>query len=201
MNGGDVVSLELEKEPNPSAIKHARALLATNRESGRSELRKLATSGSAMSAYFLALSDRTETVPTLPLDDVSEFWLKEAGNLGCNLACYRLGWLYMRAKRHQEAIAAFRRGVDAGYPPAFRMLAVFYKKGLGVPSDVKAARELLETGATLGSLRARSSLAWLLMQEKFGLYQKVRGALLLIGSALIGVGVCKKYGIYSVRLV
>ena len=201
MNGGDVVSLELEKEGNPPDLRHARSLLTTNRELGRTQLKRLAAGGSAMSAYFLALSDRPEPAPKLLLDETSEHWLKEASRLGSNLACYRLGWLYMRAKRYEESLAAFGEGVQSGYPPAFRMLAMHYKHGLGVTPNVRTALDLLEKGSSLGSLRARLELAHLLLQKGSGVIQKLEGLRLLFSSFIRSLLVYRKHGYYSIELV
>lgn len=201
MEGQDVVLLELSKERRPSAFREAQELLGSNRDEARRRLKELASSGSAASAYSLATSDRPEAPSKLYLDETSEFWLKEAARLGCNLAAYRLGWLYMRAKRHSEAMKMFQAGVSNKYVPAFRMLALFYEYGIGVQPDTTTARVLLEEGSELGGLRARTQLAWLLIRRHFGLRQKLRGFLLLISALVVGIWVWRRHGLYSVRFV
>lgn len=148
---------ERSREPDPAALKSARALKDPDAEI---VYKALAARGSVLSMINLGhlYEFRSEKYGGADLSE-SEKWYRRAMDSGSALATFHCGDFYFRRAQYAEAKGAFTLGVDRSYAPSILRLANLYIKGYGVDQDFNRARSLLMRSSQLGNLWAERALS------------------------------------------
>jgi tetratricopeptide (TPR) repeat protein len=175
--------LLLREEPDLPRLQAAYALLSTNTARGLSELEELATGGSVLSMLYLASAYKRE-----PHADPSktEYWYKAAYEKGALNSFSGLGTLYYRQGRYKEAEKVFAAGVARNDEVSMHWLARIYIQDRSHQHDFMEIKDLLERSMTLGQIRAKNQLAFLLMRGRYGMMGIPRGVFLYLSSLVDG---------------
>jgi TPR repeat protein len=169
-------------------------------QQGIVELRVLAEKGSLLSmlelgrAYALGIGTSADPVE-------AERWFRQVTKIGSARAHHRLGRLYLRLKRYDDAKRAFDFAAARNYTPSVHDLGKMYFLGLGVEKNLDKARRYLEQAATGGSVFGKRLLARLLMEDASSFQTRVRGFWLFCGALLDLVVVLCTEGPKSARLI
>jgi hypothetical protein len=185
--GKSMTPEELAREPNLRALHHAHSIRDTDPVQALKQFRGLADRGSPMAMAEIAfMYGRGIGVQANPLEEKA--WYKLAVEAGCLYARYALAHVYFRTQRHSEAFVVCQSGVASGYAPAMYFLAYMYGQGVGTERDLDKERDLLHQATKLGHLWARVRLGRVLVQGRWGTWQRFRGLFLMVSG-----GICAMY--------
>lgn len=101
--------------------------------------------------------------------------IEAAANSGNHIAQYQLGQANINDGDFQEGASLIRKSAQKGLPVAQYSLAKLHEKGIGLPKDLKLAREWTEKAANAGNIKAMHDLA-VFMAEGEGGEQSYAGA-------------------------
>jgi TPR repeat protein len=170
-------------EPDLKRLQNAQRLIDQDPVRTIEEFQHLAALGSIKSMAFLGTMYRHGTDVEIDLEK-SEYWYKQAADLGYIPAIYSLGLLYLKMKSSRRAVRQFEIGAQSNDMPSIYMLGKLHGRGQGTPLNPEKAKELWERGDQLGYLNAKTALGRLLLTGRFGLTQWFRG-LFLVYQAIV----------------
>jgi TPR repeat protein len=178
---------ELAREPNLRALHHAQSIRDTDPVQALNQLRGLADRGSPLAMAEIAfMYGRGIGVQANALEE--EAWYKRAVEAGSVHARFALAYIYFRTQRHSEAFVVCQSAATSRYAPAIYFLAFMYGQGVGTERDLDKERDLLHQATQLGHLWARVRLGRVLVQGRWGMWQRLRGLFLLVSG-----GICAMY--------
>jgi len=178
----------MSREPNREALQAVHALLSKDKQAAISRLEQLAAQGSVMSMLYLAhVFERGE----LKNPKLAEEWHRTAYQHGALPGAFGLGSYHYDAGNLAAAERYFREGIIHNDPRSMYWLATLFRRHFG---DEKKAevKNLLERSITLGHVRAKNSLSFLLMKGEYGLSSIPRGIFLYFSSLIDGFRVALK---------
>lgn len=168
------MDVDWASEPDLEKLREAQALIGRNTARAIVELRALADRGSVMSIVYLA--DIFENGRGIDRNDLeAERLYKQAYALGSHIAMFNLGAHYFNRKNYKMADEVFSIGSSRGDSASTYHLARIYLLDRSVPDNVERARKLLEEAASAGHILAKKRLALLLMKERYGWRNKMKG--------------------------
>jgi TPR repeat protein len=159
--------LKLEDEPDPEALRIAKACLSTDAAKALDMLKTLADRGSTVSAITLAEAAE-KGIRGAPDLSACEKWLRRASDNGSTRASYMLAKVYLRMGQYARAYDALAASASKKYAPAQFLLSDMYIKGLAVQKNVERAIELLEEAAAQDHVYAKGRLAQLYLHGSSG---------------------------------
>jgi TPR repeat protein len=182
---------ELAREPNLRALQHARSVRVTDPSQALNQFRALADLGSPMAMVDIAYM-YSKGIGVQSDAQEEEVWYKRAVAAGSVFAQFALAHMYSRMRRYPDAFAACQSAVASGYAPAMYFLAFMYGQGLGTERNLDAEQGLLQQAAQLGHLWARIRLSRILMQKRFGAWQRLRGLSMFISGTICAMYVASR---------
>jgi TPR repeat protein len=173
----------MAREQDLERLRHAYELIRTDRSRAIVELERLASEGSVMSAIYLADSFVKE--PNID-NEKAEKWLKVAYERGSARGLFHLAKHYVKIGNYNDAEKVYLNGVSRNDGPSMYYLVKLYIKinRYGVASS--EVRNLLESAAALGQVKAMHDLWILYIKGTFGIRNIPRGVFLLVYFILRG---------------
>ena len=179
---------ELAREPNLKALQHAQSIRDTDPVQALRQFRGLADRGSPLAMSNIAfMYGRGIGIQANPLEE--EAWYKRAVEAGSLYAHYALAHIYFRKQSYSEALVVLRLGVASGYAPAMYFLACMYDRGVGTERNLDKVRDLLDQATQLGHVWARVRLGRVLVLGRWGIWQRLRGCVLIVGGTICAMHV------------
>jgi TPR repeat protein len=174
---------EVAREPNLRALQHAQSIRETDPVRALSQFRALADRGSAMAMAEIAfMYGRGIGVQANALEE--EAWYTRAVEAGSVYARFALAYIYFRTQRHAAAFGVCQSAAASRYAPAMYFLAFMYGQGVGTERDLDKERDLLHQAMQLGHLWARVRLGHVLVEGRWGAWQRLRGLFLLVSGTI-----------------
>lgn len=171
----------LAQEPDLKRLQDAYALLSTDTPRALMELEDLAKSGSVTSMGYLGKTYKDGSYA----DPVkAERWLIAAYERGSLNAALSLGGIYYRQGSFDLAEKMFTDGALNGNGAAMYWLARIYMRGRVTEEKYSKIKDLLEDATAQGQIRAKNSLAFLLMKGRYGIKNVPRGVYLYFSSLI-----------------
>jgi TPR repeat protein len=182
---------ELAREPNLKALQHARSVRATDPLLALNQFRALAGLGSPMAMVDLAfMYSKGVGIKANVIEE--EVWYKRAIEAGSVFAQFALAHLYFRTQRYPAAFVQCQSAVALGYAPAMYFLALMYREGAGTERNLDKERDLLYQATQRGHLWSRVRLGRVLMQGRWGLWQRLRGLLIFATGTICAIYVASR---------
>jgi TPR repeat protein len=167
----------LAREPDPTALYHAHALLSTNPQLALANLEALADRGYVMALLYIANEWRLKGKDSYP---IAEKWYRLAYEKKSATGLWYLALIYYDQQNYDEAEKILKDDVSRSDGPSMYWLADLYLAHYqGKRDEVKA---LLEQANAMGQFRAKSRLARLLITQRHDFRSFIRGSRLYFQS-------------------
>jgi len=171
----------LAQEPDLKRLQDAYALLSTDTPRALTELEELAMGGSVASMGYLGNTYKDGSYAD-PLK--AERWLRAAYERGSLNAALSLGGIYYRQGNFDLAERMFEDAALNGDGTGMHWLAKIYMRGQVTEEKYSKIKDLLEDATAQGQIRAKNSLAFLLMRGRYGIKSVPRGIFLYFSSLI-----------------
>jgi|SRR5579863_2603041 len=182
---------ELAREPNLTALQHARSVRETDPALALTQFRALAGLGSPMAVTDIGYM-YGEGIGVQANPSEEEVWYKRAVEAGSVFGQFALAHLYLRTQRYSEAFAACETAAASGYAPAMYFIAFMYGQGVGTERNLNKERDLLQQAVLLGHLWARVRLGHVLVRGRWGAWQRLRGLFMIFSGAICATYVASR---------
>jgi len=108
------------------------------------------------------------------------YWFERAIGIGRVDGYWYIGTVKAALKEYGEAALLYKKAADLGYTHANYDLGILYYHGLGVKKDLEQAYSLYLLAEKAGCLMAGRARAGMLIKDRKGVHDNIRGVLLLI---------------------
>ena len=128
--------------------------------------------------------------------DTARLWYKRVEDAGLMHGTHGLGMNCFVRGMFDDAILYFCKVALKGFGPSCNMLGYMYEGGHGVSRNIGEARKYLELGSVNGHFYCRARLANILIRERFGSWQRIKGILIRILNIVLAIFLYKfdKFG-------
>ena len=142
---------ELAREPNLTALQHARSVRETDPALALTQFRALAGLGSPMAMTDIGYM-YGEGIGVQANPSEEEVWYKRAVEAGSVFGQFALAHLYLRTQRYSEAFAACETAAASGYAPAMYFYRFHVRTRRGHRAQLEQGAGSVAAGGAVGTL-------------------------------------------------